>query len=575
MSKPDFYTPAVQYVVQKDTHISKVFLTGDMVYKIKKQIDFGFLDFSSLAKRRRYCELEVALNRRLTDHVYLDVVPIRASGNRFHLSGSGTIIEYAVRMRQLPDTRCMSFLLKQDRINTEQIKALAVLLTDFYTQQQPVPPKQAAAAWENIKYACEENFRQTRWAVGELLNADQYKSICCATRNFLARRKALFNIRSENAKICDCHGDLRCCHIYYLGPDANRIQIIDCIEFNTRLRCIDIASDLAFLAMDLELRGAPALSSTLIEQYTRKTKDWQVYAMMPFYKCYRAMVRCKVTCIRLKDKSHAGEDPTTLRHKADRYLSLAHSHAEHFNRPTIWVLCGLPGTGKSTIARILSQILLAPDLRSDVIRKQLYGRYAEKRTTMEFEQGIYSPDAHRHTYETLLLLARKAIEQRESIILDATFSQPEHRRQVIRLAKKLQCRVLFVECRAPDHVIKARLLKREGTQSISDARLQHFEMLKDRYVPLDEADRSIRLRVDTTGPIHECIQGILAWDDKAVSISADKPRFPSAMTYQKGGSHVQDNSGSNGPSHRARSFGGNGSTAGRCEPRTAIYPPRS
>ena len=358
MSKPDFYTHAVQHVVQKDTHISKVFLTGDTVYKIKKHVNLGFLDFSSLAKRRRYCELEVALNRRLTDHVYLDVVPIRASGDRFRLSGSGTIVEYAVRMRQLPDTRCMSFLLKQDRINTEQIKALAVLLTDFYTQQQGVPPKQAAASWKNIKYACEENFRQTRWAVGELLNADQYQSICCATRNFLAQRKALFTIRSQSAKICDGHGDLRCGHIYYLSTGSNSIQIIDCIEFNPRLRCIDIASDLAFLAMDLELKGAPELSSTLLEQYAGKTKDWQVYAMMPFYKCYRAMVRCKVTCIRLKEKGRTGQDPIALQHKANRYLTLAHSYVEHFDRPTIWVLCGLPGTGKSTIARILSQTLL-------------------------------------------------------------------------------------------------------------------------------------------------------------------------------------------------------------------------
>lgn len=524
MSCPDFYPHPVRYVRQKDTHISKVFLTGEYVYKIKKSVDLGFLDFSSLAKRRRCCELEVTLNRRLTDQVYLGVVPIAYADNRFSLSGSGRAVEFAVRMRQLPDACSLAALLEQDHITTEQIETLASILTDFYMQQGSSGQELAAASWTNIRAACEENFRQTKWAVGNPLNPERYRAVRSATDSFLTVRKTLFHHRSESGKIYHGHGDLRSGHIYYTG--GNRIQIIDCIEFNSQFRYIDIASDLAFLTMDLDFRSAPGLGSTLLEVYVRKTRDWQVYALMPFYKCYRAMVRCKVNCICLKKTDGGGNDPIDLHRRANRYLAYAHRYAEHFARPTIWVICGLPGAGKSAIARILSEKLMLPTLRSDVIRKELFGQTRNQRPATCREQDIYSSAAHRHTYAELLRLARKALNRKESIILDATFSHPEYRRQVLQMANDLRSRAVFAECRAPDSLLKARLTQRAGTPSVSDARRHHFEMLKQRYVPMDEIDHALRLPVDTTRPIDDCVHSILLWDymDSLMPVEKGKNR---------------------------------------------------
>ena len=510
MACPDFYPHPVRYVMQKDTHISKVFLTGAYVYKIKKPVNLGFLDFSSLAKRHRYCELEVTLNRRLTDQVYLGVIPITYADNRYRLSGSGREVEFAVCMRQLPDACSLASLLEQDRITAEQIETLASILTDFYVQQGSAALKLAAASWKNIKTSCEENFSQTRWAVGNPLDAELYRAVRSAMVSFLTRRKALFDNRSESGKIYHGHGDLRSGHIYFTGK--KRIQIIDCIEFNSSLRNIDIASDLAFLTMDLDFRGAPGLGSVLLDIYVRKTRDWQVYALMPFYKCYRAMVRCKVNCFRLKENHGSANDPGALHRRANRYLSYAHTYAEQFDRPIIWVLCGLPAAGKSSIAGILSKQLMITTLRSDVIRKQLFGQIQKKRTVTRLEQDVYSPATDRLTYAELLRLARNALDLKESIILDATFSKPEYRRQVLELANELRCRAVFVECTAPDKVLKARLLQREGTASVSDARHHHFEMLKQKYVSMDEIDQKLRLQIDTTRPIHDCVHAILAWD---------------------------------------------------------------
>lgn len=509
MSKPDFYPHSVQQVTQKETHISKVFLTGDLVYKVKKPMDLGFLDFTSLASRRRFCELEVVLNRRLSDDVYLDVIPITLSGHRFGLAGPGTTIEYAVCMRQLPDTASMVALLKLGKIAKKQIEALAAVLADFYAFQKEVPYKQVRDSWENIRYACEENFKQTQWAVGNLLDLHHYRAVQSATRSFLNFNKDLFKCRSQDGRVCDGHGDLRCGHIYFTGP--NRIQIIDCIEFNPRLRFIDIASDLAFLAMDLDFRGAASLGATLIDAYVRKTRDWQLYAVLPFYKCYRAMVRCKVNCIQSKEIGLGRQSPVFQSSKAGRYLSLAHRYAKHFGTPTVWVLCGLPAAGKSTMAHTLSEIMAIPVLGSDLIRKQLFGKKIQKPAILDFETGIYNPRANRITYDKMLQLAGKFLDENKSIVLDATFSHPEQRRQAIRMADDKRARIAFIECTAPDALIKKRLFQREGVPTVSDARMRHFKMLKQRFEPLKEINQASRLKVDTAQAIDDCIYAIMAW----------------------------------------------------------------
>jgi predicted kinase len=281
-----------------------------------------------------------------------------------------------------------------------------------------------------------------------------------------------------------------------------------------------------------------------------------------------------VNCIQAKTNSQGGNDPVAWSRKAARYLSLAHSYAQHFGRPTIWVVCGLPAAGKSTIARALSKTIAATTLRSDVIRKQLFGKSPHDPAVVEFDQDIYGPAAHRLTYDKLLQLARKALEKNQSIILDATFSQPEQRRHVIRLTDELDCTAVFIECTAPDRLLKDRLLKRESGPSVSDAREHHFEMLKRKYVPMDPSDRIPYLQVDTTRPVHDCVRKIMSWDYSLSLKAGHLAEKSAAMPHWKGGSHVQNNSGSYGPNHRKGTFGGNGGTSGRRQPRPAVHPPR-
>jgi aminoglycoside phosphotransferase family enzyme/predicted kinase len=572
MADPDLYPHPVRSVTCKETHISKVFLTGQRVYKIKKAIDLGFLDFSTLARRRHYCEREVALNRRMTHGVYREVAAIRHADGRFNLSGSGDVVEYAVCMRQLPDKDSLAARLHRDAVSVEQVEALALRLIDFYRRQGPVRPDLAAASRENVRSACEENFRQMGWAVGELLDPERYRNVASATRSFLSLRKPLFRNRIEKGCIRDCHGDLRTGHIYF--DRAGSFQIIDCIEFNPRLRHIDMASDLAFLIMDLDAKGAAKLALALMEAYVRETGDFQAYALLPFYMGYRAMVRCKVSCIRLKEAAPGENRALGARDAAMHYLTCAYRYTQHCIRPTLWVLCGLPAAGKSTLARALSRILMVKVWRSDVVRKQMVAPAAARPASGEAIE-LYSESMHRRTYATLLDLARTALDHGQSVILDATFSQPEDRRKARALAGQLNCHILFVECTAPAHQRKRRLGQREGGNSASDARLHHFEQLNRRYIPLDEVDPTLRVGVDTTRPLHHCIPVPLArhWADALAG--ADDVRQTASQAIDKGGGHVQNHSGGNRPHHRERSCGGGGGASGRREQQPSCYPPCS
>jgi aminoglycoside phosphotransferase family enzyme/predicted kinase len=521
MGRPEFYPHPVSRIEQRETHISHVFLTGDYVYKIKKPVNLDFLDFTTLKKRCYYCRQEVILNKRLSHDVYLDVVPINLKDRKYHLNGPGIPVEYAVKMRQLPADRSMLNVLNRKKINRDIVIELAVILARFYDESPSVEHIHGSGAWETVLSNCEENFRQTIMFAGKILDERIFQIVRSATLSFLHRKKELFDNRIKNKKIRDCHGDLRTAHIYFTEEG---IQIIDCIEFNERFRYQDVTSDLAFLAMDLDYEGFPQIANDLLDDYAKHTQDPDVFVLIDFYKCYRAFVRCKVNCLRLQVGDLDNQDRIKLVKETSKYLNLAYKYAVQFTRPTLWVVCGMPGSGKSTISKELSGAFGIKAFQSDVIRKELYGLKPDDLSDIPFETGIYSKGASSLTYGRLLLLAQEEIEQGRSVILDATYARQHDRSEAMRMAKDIDANIVFVECVLKENIIRERLLKREAGYPVSDARYHHYEDFKKRFEPLNDLSDEMHIRVDTEKPLKACMEQILA-KESSISLNTYPNNF--------------------------------------------------
>jgi uncharacterized protein len=504
MTDPAFYPHAVQGPFQQETHISKVFLTGPYAYKIKKPVNLGFADFTSLERRRFFCEQEVSLNRRLTDGIYLEVIPIGYDGSQFRLNAPMQVIEYAVKMRQLPAAATMRSLLANRRILPDDLGRLAAKLAGFHQAARRVPDP---AGRVHAQTACTENFRQIMPDSGKMLDAKQYDFVRAATFNFFIRNKELFEKRVASGHFRDGHGDLRAEHVYF--STDGRIQILDCIEFNEHLRIVDTASDLAFLIMDLESQHRSEAARNLLQAYYERCDDPGMPALMDFYKCYRAMVRCKVNCIRLRAQDLSSQLRNVLTANAQCYLHLAHHYARRFSRPTLWVFCGLPGSGKSTLAAGLADLLSIESYNSDRVRKDMAGLAPLARAGGPADEGIYSAAMSTKVYDHLYAMARKAIAQSCSLILDATYSAVSHRDKLRHLADDCGIRILFAECRTGDDGLRKRLARRESTPSVSDARAAHLELLKVRFEALSEIPSAQHIVLDTSRSEEACLRDLL------------------------------------------------------------------
>ncbi|BBO92998.1 AAA family ATPase [Desulfosarcina ovata] len=507
MRQPEFYRHPVAALTRCETHIPTVFLTGQWVYKVKKPVDLGFLDFSTLEKRKACCDQEILLNRRLSSGVYRDVRPITRQGGRYALGGSGQVVEYAVAMRQLNEADAMHWQLAEGRFREAKLEPLVRRLVGFYENaavsvtSTPVE----ALAWK-------ENLDQVA-AVTVPAQRSSFAFVRSASHSFFSRHSGLFEKRRLAGRIRDCHGDLRCDHIYFTDDG---IQIIDCIEFSSQLRILDVICDLAFLVMDLAAHGFADLSRTLVRRYVELTDDLGALPLLDFYCCYRAMVRFKVSCLRLKEQGVPAAERKALQLAAADYLSMATGYAATFSRPTLWLVCGLPATGKSTVAAALAELWDIPVIRSDVVRKTIFADDRTAPGTAPFEKGIYSAQATEMTYREVLALAEELLKKGLSVIVDATFSRRMQRNCALRLAEAIQVTAVFVECRATESIIADRLRKRESEPSVSDARLIHLDAFLSRFEPFQPMANAKHIVVDTAvSPALSLRQIVLAdalWD---------------------------------------------------------------
>jgi len=498
LQNPATFGPDVKSVKIIQTHISFIALTGKYVYKVKKPVNFGFLDFTTLEKRKHFCEEEIRLNRRLCPEIYLDVVPITQKNDNIEISGDGNIIDYAVKMKEFHQENVMTELLKKGKIDEEILDKIIDKLVQFYRSEKRSKEIDYFGSIQAVKNNIDENFEQTKPFIDLTIAKNIFDFIKEKTNNFLEKRKDLFKSRIKNGFICDCHGDL---HSGNIAIDDGFVYIFDCIEFNKRFRFSDVASDIGFLAMDLDFLGYPYLSSYLIKRYIEKSGDKNLLDVLNFYKCYRAYVRGKVTCFKLNDAKIDNIKREKIIKTAFKYFNLAHYYSQLFSvdlkkkKPILFITIGLTGTGKTTVARKIAIDYYGKLISTDTLRKELEGINKYDRHHDAYNTGLYAPEKMLKTYEKILEKAKKLLEKDENVVLDATFKTKDLRKKALKIAEKTKARFLILYTVCPEEVVKKYLEDRLKKKSVSDGRWEIYVKQKNSFEPPESIDNFVEIDI--------------------------------------------------------------------------------
>ncbi len=490
----------------RETHISRVFLGAGDVYKVKKPVSLGFLDFSRLSLRKRFCEAEVALNRRLAPSVYLGVVPIVRDAQDVHrIGGDGEPVEWAVHMRRLADGDAADRRLAEGRLSREQLRALAERLARFHAEARCDAETSRFGAPDAIEVNVRENFEQTRQTATHYLSAQELQAIERWQLGFVREQSARLQQRAERGRVRDGHGDLRLEHCY-LDDASGSVEIIDCIEFNERFRYGDVCVDIAFLAMDLSWHGRPELAEALLAYYARAAGDYDLYGVVDFYESYRAYVRAKISAMLADD---AGADPQVRARaaaQARKYYLLAEACTrEPLTRPALYAVGGVIASGKSTVAEALGETLSAAVVDADRTRKQLAGVGATTSLAAAPFEGHYAPEATERVYAELLRRAEVVLRSGRAVVVDASFRDRRWRLQALALARRLSVPFLFVECAPPLEICRLRLQERARAPSVSDGRVELLDAFAASWEPVEELPPELHVRSDTSRPLRRTL----------------------------------------------------------------------
>ncbi|RLB72985.1 MAG: aminoglycoside phosphotransferase [Deltaproteobacteria bacterium] len=492
------YDPQPEKVELVQTHASWVFLAGDYVYKIKKPVDFGFLDFSTLAKRSFYCQEELRLNRRLGGDYYLRVENVVKRDGGFFWGGKGTIVDHAVVMRRLPEAFLMRQLLADDLLQEKQLDELVALLGTFYEAAKVFKDGRFGSR-DKVRFDVEENFSQTKSFVNNTIMARDYQRIIEFSNDFLKDQHKLFVRRVKEGAVREGHGDLHMEHVC-LPPEAPLVY--DCIEFNKRFRRLDVVNDIAFLAMDLEENNRFDYAAYFIENCANRLGSLFDAKLLFFYKCYRAYVRGKVLSFLSADAALGEADREQARERAARYFRLATIYA--CKPPAgITLLAGVSGSGKSYLARAMSSLWGIKWLRSDVVRKELHGLSGQK-AAAPFGEGIYSRDQTARTYQLLAEQAAAEVADGKPVIIDASSLKFADRNLIYAAAESSKVPIRLVVCRAPWPVLVKNLQKREADGvDVSDADIKIARRQRFEAPTLDEVEMVSWLEIDTSQDLVE------------------------------------------------------------------------
>ena len=495
-----------------ETHISWIVLTGDFAYKIKKPVRFDFLDYSSLELRRRHCERELEIGRRYAPEIYLDVVPIIADGERLTVGeANGTIVEYAVKMRQFDQACLLDRQLSAGQIAAAEMDALAAQLARYHTDAARVKSSAEDACARAIAPAM-ENFDYLLAHLGhaqnldsfplseprgkgqdegapefsdQLANDSQQREAVERLRNWSANQSSnlreWFAARSGSGAVRDCHGDL---HLSNLLRIEGRFLAFDPIEFNDRLSQIDTINEAAFLMMELHEHGFRTHSNRFINQYVEETGDYDGLRGLVYYLVSRAMVRAKLDLIR--HTQTAGKQLTVLTKAGWRYMQYAQRVAAPA-QPELWIMHGFSGSGKSTVAMRLVEERGLFRLRSDVLRKQLLGIAPLGKTPDDRLDEAYSSALTDRVYRRLAEVAEQVLSSGFGVIADATFLKHSQRLQFAGLAARLRVPFRIVDCAAPIAELERRLSQRGPDPSDANHDVLRHQIAN--HDPLTAAER--------------------------------------------------------------------------------------
>lgn len=489
---PRCYPEPVSTVEVLETHISWVLLAGEHAYKIKKPVDLGFLDFSTLEKRHHACREELRLNRRLAPDLYLDVRAILANGQLPCFGDETTpgAVEYAVRMRRFAQEARLDHQLEAGLLTASDMDALAGRVAQFHEQIPGAGDDSPYGEPPAVHATVRENFAQIEPLLSSETERHTLRSAAAmAERSFTTVHGALTRRKADGC-IRECHGDL---HLANLARLSSGITAFDCIEFNPALRWIDVISEAAFLVMDLHHRGRMDFAFRFLNAYLQITGDYESVAVLPYYLAYRAMVRAKVAAIESGQKNRSHDIP---HREYQAYVELA----QRLGNPSTGAVIlthGLSGSGKTWVSQGLLELLPAIRVRSDVERKRLFGLGADAPSRSAVDDGLYTAAANERTYARLAALARLIAGAGYPALVDATFLDQNRRRSFVELADTLGVPFAIVDCRAPEPLLRRRITARSGDASEAD--LTVLERQLRGYEGLSESEQAVTLTVDTAG----------------------------------------------------------------------------
>jgi len=502
---PDCFPHPAESIELIETHISWVLLAGAFAYKLKKPVDLGFLDFSTLERRAHYCAEELRINRRLARSLYLDVVALCREGDRYHFGGDGEPVEYAVRMRRFRQDQQLDRCLERGELGDNEIDEIATLIGAFHEAAPKAPPESDWGTPATVLRPFRENFSQLSPVLQAGRRADDIARLHAWSETMFPLLTPKFALRREQGRVRECHGDL---HLRNMARVDGKIVAFDGIEFDPALRWIDVISDSAFLMMDLQSRGQPGLAWRFLNGWLQSTGDFDGLGLLRWYLVYRHMVRAKVDAIRLNQEDVKSGEATRLEKRMGSHLSLALREIKD-PAPALLIACGVSGSGKSWLAERLAQRLPAVWIRSDVERKRLFGMAPTQRPAEDRIPEVYGVKATRRTYDRLAEVADGALGAGYTIIADATYLDRHDRDILAQVAEHHHAPAIILACDAPSRVLRERVARRQqDNRDASDAGLRVLESQLRERRSFGETEPVLSIVTDETLDVEQLVTRI-------------------------------------------------------------------